>query len=273
MILKDIIKGAGYQEQQEIESFFSHKNRFEKLNILWYPSAGNDYRNIADFLNYGMQGKVPEQDIFIHTDYMPEWVDLTPGVKYDENYIKIEIIETLELKINNFPGWNYYTDPFYVDFPELAYKTAKGFLVKLRIRKCYTVFEVNVLYLFLENHNFLDLILRQILLHPEKEISVNVLKVTEGIAWGGVRKGRSIANSVIRYMSVLNSDFIIMDQSNFSNNTAILNCPPANATGLRNYSLTPMNDIHISGIFFKVRFMNDLLNEQRESWIIQKILY
>jgi hypothetical protein len=209
-----------YGKREMFDKYFSFVNRKEKINILWYPSAGNDFRDVVHIMHHSMLENIPLQDMFIHTDYMPEWVDLTPGVKYKDRNTKVELADIMELRVNNFGEWNYKTDALFVDFPEMGYKSGKGFLMKLKIKICYTELEVFVLYLFLENHNFLDMLLRQKLLNQEKKITVNVIKVREGTAWGGVRKNRSITKTIIRNLSNLNSEFIIFDKLNcFDNDT------------------------------------------------------
>jgi hypothetical protein len=273
MILNNI-EGIGHYEHQAVKKYFSSHIKNERLNILWYPSAGNDYRDIIHVLHNSYIGKLPEQNIFIHTDYFPDWVDLKPGVKYDDTRTKIEISETFELTIKDFPGWVYHIDPSYVDFPEDANKTGKGHLVKLKIKMCDTELVVYFLYLFMENHNFLDMILRQIILQTANKISVNVVKVREGIAWGGVRNSRSITNSIVRYMSVLNPSFVIFDRSDCSKNTALLNCPPANNTGLKDYVLRQKYQIswnHSYTKFYDVIFNDNSLTPHREMEIIEQI--
>jgi hypothetical protein len=75
-------------------------------------------------------------------------------------------------------------------------------------------------------------------------------------------------------MSVLNPSFIILDDSDCSENTALLNCPPANNIGLKDYALRQKYKIswnHSYTKFYDVIFNDNSLTPHREMEIIEQI--
>jgi hypothetical protein len=273
MLLQNVLKGKTQDGQRKIDRYFSSKQNKKKLNVLWYPSAGNDFFDVVHVMHHSLQGKLSEQDMFIHTDYMPEWVDLSPGVKYHDNLTTVEILENTEFEVNNSDSWQYEINPFFVDFPEQAYPLGRGSLLKIRLNISNTTIEIYILYFFLENHNFLDLLLKQILRNHSSEISINIAKVREGIAWGGVKESRSVLNSIVRHLSILKPEFMFLDNSNCTNNSAWLT-GPYDDIELKDYSLKLKYSLSWSlfrVVKYEVSILNSHLTPKREMEILKQI--
>ena len=70
MKLKDLLQGKTDKAQQALDAFFSG---IDEEKILWYPSAGKDYRDLMEVTpeRLALHG-IPEQPTIIcHTDYNP----------------------------------------------------------------------------------------------------------------------------------------------------------------------------------------------------------
>ena len=116
MKLKDLLQGETPEAQDKLDSFFS---KISEEKILWYPSAGSDYRDLLEMTERrrSLLGIDEFPNIFCHTDYFYEYTNLDKEFLYDGRKTTVRVIEKTPLSIVPKAGFNYFVDPRYVDFP------------------------------------------------------------------------------------------------------------------------------------------------------------
>lgn len=204
MILK-LLKGRGLNAQKRLEDLTLKIGG--NPNILWYPSAGNDFRDILELCpqRAAELGIEILPDLIVHTDYKPDWMDFK-GTIYEDHRTKIEIVNRYYYDLSQ--KINYEVNPEYVDFPEDALPSPLVLLLDVKITSdTLGTIERPVLYFLFENINFLD----QILLKNKICVS-HIIKVREGLAWGGNKKSIGI---VLSFLSVLETRYLLSDKKDF----------------------------------------------------------
>ena len=107
MKFRELLKGKTPSAQQAIDAFFSNIN---EERILWYPSAGFDYRDVLEMRSERLQlHEIPESaNIICHTDYCFDWTKLdqrsTPIPIHINKRTKVDVIEKHPLILS--PGNN-----------------------------------------------------------------------------------------------------------------------------------------------------------------------
>ena len=187
------------------------QTRFDALNIklgdnpfiLWYPSAGNDYRDIMELSNERAQlHKIKElPDLFIHTDYNANYVNLDETI-YNDGRTIVQIENKFELQLTH--NIDYHVNPMYARSASQAPLEPKIYLLDISVSsKTLGVIYKTVLYFLFENINFLD----QIILKNKIKIS-HFVKVREGCGFGGNKKSISIAYA---FLSNFKTKYLIID--------------------------------------------------------------
>ena len=206
------------------------KSLGKEPNMLWYPSAGDDYRDILEFSQqraalYGMDA---HPALHIHTDYMPSWLqtykvlhkaDFKPeigqsnideniqiqrGIVYEDDRTIVRIKESNELFFRRSANIQYSVKPQYADFAEEAPTSPKAYLLDVEVGSVSLgIFRKPVLYFFFENINFLE----EVLLKQRWRIS-HLLKVREGCGFGGNRKSISLSYALL---SELQTRYLMVD--------------------------------------------------------------
>lgn len=171
-------------------------------NILWYPSAGRDFRDLMEAQI--RTGITP--DLFIHTDYNKELTKLTCGIIYNDDKTKVIIHEVHHLTTTNLV--NYYIDPKHINLPKYASLYPRVLLLDISIdfehyTGVRTIIRKPLLFFIFENINFLD----EILLKFKIPIS-HIVKIREGCAWGGNSKSITISYA---FVSELNTQYLLID--------------------------------------------------------------
>jgi hypothetical protein len=192
-----ILKGVDTRSDNELKKIEKQTN-----NIAWYPSAGLDFRDLLELSN-PIYTETP--DLFIHTDYKPDWSLENPVFEtfnigpvqneFNRNFnAKIDDVFELELTepINYFVNENYVTS-HKDDTPKLA----KVFLLNVTVSHAGNTISKPVLYFVFENINFLE----EILLKNRIKIS-HFVKFCEGCGFGGNRKSISIVYAFIAKLGV-----------------------------------------------------------------------
>jgi hypothetical protein len=127
--------------------------------ILWYPSAGEDFRALMylhpDYskLNPASESEPQSPDIFLFTDYYPwhysAFLDKRTIYSDSRTTVYIEYIEELP-KLNLLP-----LHPELVDFPEGSIATDRALFLKIRIESHMLGSIIYpVIYAFAENESF-----------------------------------------------------------------------------------------------------------------------
>jgi hypothetical protein len=147
--------------------------------IAWYPSAGNDFRDLLFLhtqLHHEQEPAVP--DLFLHTDYWmsPDWDFSVGRVLHDDGRTSVIIAEVQDLPRQDLP-----LDPRLVDFPEARAWTGRVLFMRLLVNSTKLgTFERLVLYAFVENAAFIGLIAR-----PARAVFSHLIHVRYGVAFGG----------------------------------------------------------------------------------------
>jgi hypothetical protein len=168
-----------------------HSKIGENPNIAWYPSAGDDFRDVIE----AVTRTSIKADLFFHTDYHRKWVQLQTGEVFNDRVTIVTINKITELKFKR--KVNYFVSPDYVDFPEDSYPRPKIYLLDVEIVCGHGIINKPVIYFFMENINFLV----EVLLKFKISLS-HLIKVREGCAWGGNRKSITIAYALLGELNV-----------------------------------------------------------------------
>lgn len=201
MKLQEIVKGADPLAQQALDKLFAS---LEEERILWYPSAGSDFRDLLETLSperQALHGFSEAPNIFIHTTYIRDYVALNVGVIRDDGRTVVEIQEKYKIVIKEEIDFNYQVSSQYVVFRDYASVEPLIHLVKLRLSSnVLGVVEGWLFYFHFENHNFLQ----EIILKQQLRIS-HLVKVREGLGFGGNRQSITLvyallANIGVRYL-------------------------------------------------------------------------
>ena len=222
MKISELLKGENRESQKQLDKLFCSIG--DDPRILWYPSAGDDYRDISELsnanidrnnirgrINIATDYEITElPDIFVHTDYFKRWAKLRQGEIFNDDNTgkddktRVTIENLYELQFNNGLNINYNVNEDFVVFPEEAPKSPEIYLLDVRINSD-TLGEIRkpVFYFLFENINFLE----EVLLRNRINIS-HIVKVREGCAMGGNKKSITVAYA---FLSVLNTKYLIID--------------------------------------------------------------
>jgi len=281
MKISKLLKGKNERSQERLSKLFDSLR--DNPKILWYPSAGGDYRDILELSKVEIDEKnirgrinivadygIPAPDLFIHTDYDKkttyyEW--LKKGVLFYDGKTKVIAKGIYPLSID--PSVKYEINRNFVDFPELAPQNPEIYLLDLEIisNKLGKI-EKPVIYFLFENINFF----REVLLKHRINVTY-IVKVREGCGYGGNRK--SVSN-IYPYFSVLKTEYLIADDKILFDESDL---DMALRKKLRNYELIelkpnrPINpmirwsdfQVHV----YKVEIKEGLLTKER----IEEIFY
>ncbi len=200
MIL-DLLQGKNKHAQQQLLLL---KNSIpEDPNVLWYPSAGNDYRDLLElFPERAKRNNIHDlPDIYVHTDYNPNFLKFFDTV-YCDNNTSIKIIDRYELKLTT--EIKYHVNPRYTVHTDSANKQPVIWLLKVEITSdIYGTYTRTVIYFLFENINFLE----EVILKNMIRIS-HIVKVREGCSYGGNKK--SITFSYL-FLDLLGTKYLICD--------------------------------------------------------------
>jgi len=222
MKISELLKGKNKESQKQLDKLFCSIG--DDPRILWYPSAGDDYRDISELsnanidrnnikgrINIATDYEITElPDIFVHTDYFKRWAKLRQGEIFNDDNTgkddktRVTIENLYELQFNNGLNINYNVNEDFVSFPEEAPKSPEIYLLDVRINSD-TLGEIRkpVFYFLFENINFLQ----EVLLKNRINIS-HIVKVREGCGFGGNKQSITVAYA---FLSVLNTKYLIID--------------------------------------------------------------
>lgn len=193
-MLNKILKGTDKLSQAKFDELIY--NIGENPNILWYPSAGDDFR---DLIEAETRTEI-SPDLYIHTDYSKSVV-IVPGTIFNDGATQVEIMEVSHLTSTD--EIKYYVNPDFIDLPENVNAKPSILLLDVLVNYSGGTIRKPVLYWYFENVNFLD----EVLLKFHIPVS-HIVKVREGMAWGGNRKSISIGYA---FLSRLNTRYLLID--------------------------------------------------------------
>jgi hypothetical protein len=222
MNLLHLLKGNDVKAQERLNELVNQHTNEPKL--LWYPSAGFDFRDVLRFsmkhdkANVGVS-ELP--DLFVHTDYMMDRNALEVGELMSDGRTKIDILACHELSWTipfHYSAMQAIPDHRMLRRNQVANRTHSPFChapEKLPAEPIVYLLDVQfqshvlgpfqrpVVYVVMENMNFLC----EILLRYKLSIS-HVVKVRDGTGFGG--NAMSVAQ-VYPFFSELKTQYLITD--------------------------------------------------------------
>ena len=204
--LQQLLKGKNPEAQQRLDAYFNTIP--DNPNILWYPSAGYDFRDLTELspdraANNGID-VLPE--IYIHTDLSRELSEVKVGEIYNYDKTRILLTGKYDLELRPSADVAYEINPEYSWYADDLPHDPKIMLMEITRKHANEgITHGVVLYFNFENNNFLD----QVILRHKIPIS-HIVKIREGIAEGGVRM--SIAY-VLDLLSELKTKYLIYGDS------------------------------------------------------------
>ena len=219
-MLQNLIEGKTKQSKLKFDHLIKHLGK--SPNIAWYPSAGRDFRDLIEVNRTSIQ-----PDLHIHTDYDLKSTKLKLGEVFNDEKTKVSICNIEELQFIN--PIDFFVNPEFVDFPEEAPRASLLFLLDVKIELKGSTFNKPVLYIYMENINFLDEILLK------KQISIShLIKIREGCGWGGNRKSISI---VYAFLCNLKIKYLLIDSEEHTDFRLIHDLTDKHKLQLKNYHL------------------------------------
>jgi hypothetical protein len=264
MTIRNLLKGKNRQAQIQLDTLFDSVG--DKPNILWYPSAGNDYRDILEFCDKRAEtpGMTELPDLFIHTDYKPDWVRLR-GTAFNDKRTNVRIDNRYELQLNQ--EIEYYIDPEYAYFAKDAPNKPTIYLLDLSVTSSKLgEIKNRAIYFLFENINFLD----EVLLKNSIPIS-HLIKVREGCGWGGNKKSISIAYA---FLSALETQYVLIDREEDTDFALVESIKAKHKLTLLEYDLSRLSSRSIWGNgvnMFSLSYGQKELGEERFAQILKTI--
>lgn len=279
MKFRNLLKGENQVAQQALDTFFKQiENEEEK--ILWYPSAGMDYRTTVEMQPERLLiTNLPESaNIICHTDYYHTWTNLHEPIPpegkffFQSNKTSILITEKHNLCFADNVNFDY-NNPYYRRYYNHYFdpKPIQPIIYLLKIKIISNLGierEAYVFYFILENYHFLEeLIIKQNL--P----LTHFVKVREGCGFGGCRNCISVIYSLLGNIGV---KYLLVDgEIHYSRSIHDAIAMRWNINH-KNIKLTKLNDIRIHWSsytvnVFKIESLEDDLTKDGLDEILQTI--
>ncbi|WP_295429032.1 hypothetical protein [uncultured Thiodictyon sp.] len=154
MKLQDILEGDTPEAKDALDELFGD---LKEEKILWYPSAGFDYRDILEMTAPRLEqnGIKEPPNIICHTDYNLGLTGLDSDIIDTHPGTTVRIMEKYALSLKEEAQVFYRVNPEYVSF-DCALLQPTIYLLKLRITSdALGEVAATVFFFFFENHNFL----------------------------------------------------------------------------------------------------------------------
>ena len=201
MKLKNLLIGKTEQAQQSLNEFFSG---IDEEKILWYPSAGKDYRDLMEITpeRLALHGISEQPNIVCHTDYNQSWTgldeDMLPMIIHQHARTTIKIIEKIPLSFAPNINIHFRIRDSHVSSRVNKVGETSIYLLKLKIiSDTLGEFDVQMFYFMFENYNFLE----ELILKNKLAIT-HFVKVRQGCGFGGCRKCISVFYSLLGNIGV-----------------------------------------------------------------------
>lgn len=110
------LKNLNGSNSGHFAKFLSSLESKENLFLSWYPSSGEDFRNVVNLNDLFMGSKIrgnkqwKQPDIFIYTDPNPEFNELFPEEMTNEFTKPMTEMESLLIEYADLSGWYIYQD-------------------------------------------------------------------------------------------------------------------------------------------------------------------
>ena len=197
----DILKSVLSFKNDTDESFFSESLDGKCGKILWYLSAGRDFRDLL-YVHSDYMELDSYPDLFIHTDFWNYYLEKRNGnILFEDEKTRISIEKEIELQFND--NFKYFIKPgipaIRVDSPDIRF-------MRLKIESDELgTYNRNLLYFIVENNNFFE----EIVLKRSLPISHLVtIRVGSGCGGGGHINFRYLEF----FLSLIKTEYIISDE-------------------------------------------------------------
>jgi hypothetical protein len=203
MTLKNLLKGKTDQAQHALDEFFSG---IDEEKILWYPSAGRDYRDLIETTpeRLALHGISEQPNIICHTDCNPSWTGLDqdrllPMIMHQDMHTTVTLMEKFSLTFAPDINIHYHVRDSHVSAydPHQPGKAAIYFLTLKIMSDTQGEFTVQMFYFMFENYNFLE----ELILKNKLAIT-HFVKVRQGCGMGGCGKCISVFYSLLENIGV-----------------------------------------------------------------------
>ncbi len=264
-MIRKILAGKNDEAQKRLDTLLDSLGN--NIRISWYPSAGNDYRDVLELhpKRIKRHGIEEAPNLFIHTDYNPNYVKLD-GIAHEDKWTKVEIEKKYELKLTRHI--DYSVNPEFVDFPRYALKEPTIYLLDILITSDELgKIKQPLIYFMFENINFFD----EVILKNNIKIPY-IVKVREGCGMGGNKKSISIAYA---FLSVLNTRYLLIDDEEHTDFEIVNHLKRKHGLMPTDYKLQVLDSISSWSGFgvkiFSVTYENDNLTDNRFKEILKYI--
>jgi hypothetical protein len=211
MKILDLLEGATESENRKWAEFLLRFNSTDfnttDEKILWYPSSGDDFKDIVNFSDKANRIISFEDlpNLFIHNDYDSRVFDKLNKNVYLFNDGKTKVIaeDKIELRFNLKAKGNYSIRPNFVEFYESSFSIPHLYLFNLKIESAqFGKIYANLLYFSFENINLFEFFVAN-------SIKIDfMVKVREGYSLGG---NRMSVTQVYFLLSRINLKYLIND--------------------------------------------------------------
>jgi len=201
----------------------------------WYPSAGNDYRDLIELSAPKADASVIRElpDLFVHTDCIPDCLNLGP-IPFEDKRTTVRILQKHELYIHPRFGVRFHINPEYASCSETTPWRPTIYLMDVLVQSNrYGSIRKPVLYFLFENINFLQ----EVVLKHQVSIS-HIVKVREGMGFGGNNRCISIAYG---YLANMDTRYLLADTEVHLDNQLFSRMSEKRPA--HNYALTPVAHI------------------------------
>jgi len=221
MRLLQMLEGVDEKSRKKLRMLKMIIGKDERIS--WYPSAGNDIRDLFEFSEgqakyYGMKS-IP--NLFVHTDYYRDFFDLDKKkvikevypylyrkdfrrvsdfydyVNKRHNVVHFFIKDIYKLRLKRRFPVSYDFTPGKYHGSLTNYSPEEILLFEINFASKHGNSKAYLLYFFFENFNFLS----EILLKYNVKIS-HMVKIREGCGLGGCYKSISLAYSLLSVLGV-----------------------------------------------------------------------
>ncbi len=256
MKIKDLLKGKDKEAQDQLDELLNSIG--ENPNICWYPSAGNDYRNILELsserANYNGIKELP--DLFFHTDYRKKYIVINEGKAYEDKNTTVNINKSNNLIFQE--DVDSFVNPNYVTRPEYAASGPEVYLLEIEINSNeYGKIIRPVIYFLFENINFFE----EVLLRYDIKIS-HLVKIRDG---SGSGTGKIGMDTLFFFLSKLETKYLISDAQLNYDLKIIDGIVERNNLEILDYEIGLLNILNIEWSYresktFSIRFVNQNLD-------------
>jgi len=204
--LQHLLKGKNQESQKRWDDYLNSIPA--NPNILWYPSAGYDFRDLFELSaeRASVHGIDVLPDIYLHNDLSRELSEVKTGEIYNYDKTIVTLTGRYEMELKPSADVTFDMNPEYSWYVDDLTQSPKIQLMEIsRQHATEGITHGVILYFNFENNNFLD----QVILRHKIPIS-HIVKIREGIAEGGVRM--SIAY-VLDLLSELGTKYLIYGDS------------------------------------------------------------